>query len=147
MSPFGPRTNGVVSLPDDSVVGLDCQAHDVRGLFREMKKLKGRIWSRTPFGWPYAYLRHERDRQRPPARNALHAFLRDWDILFYYLPLGWLGLAQAELESKGFPEIAAEFLAHAQPDVRRCVRKALCHESSIVLSRARLYGEAMRRTS
>jgi 1-acyl-sn-glycerol-3-phosphate acyltransferase len=74
--------------------------YDLRGLFREMKKLKGRIWSRTPLGWPYAYLRHDRDRQRPPARNALHAFLRDWDILFYYLPLGWLGIALARMLRK-----------------------------------------------
>jgi len=74
--------------------------YDVRGLFREMKKLKGRIWSRTPLGWPYAYLRHDRDRQRPPARSALHAFLRDWDILFYYLPLGWLGIALTRMLRK-----------------------------------------------
>jgi len=74
--------------------------YDVRGLFREMKKLKGRIWSRTPLGWPYAYLRHQRDRERPPARNALHAFLRDWDIVFFYLPLGWLGLALTRMLRK-----------------------------------------------
>lgn len=74
--------------------------YDVRGLFREMKKLKGRIWSRTPLGWPYAYLRHDRDRHRPPARSALHAFLRDWDILFFYLPLGWLGIALARMLRK-----------------------------------------------
>lgn len=82
---------------DAAVAEHGARPYDVRGLIREMKKLKGRIWSRTPFGWPYAYLRHERDRQRPPARNALHAFLRDWDILFYYLPLGWIGLALARL--------------------------------------------------
>ncbi|SOD02135.1 1-acyl-sn-glycerol-3-phosphate acyltransferase [bacterium JGI 053] len=74
--------------------------YDVRGLFREMKKLKGRIWSRTPLGWPYAYLRHDRDRARPPARNALHAFLRDWDIVFFYLPLGWIGLALTRMLRK-----------------------------------------------
>jgi 1-acyl-sn-glycerol-3-phosphate acyltransferase len=68
---------------------------DLRGLWHSMRKLKGRIWSRTPLGWPYAYIRHDRDRHRPPARNGLHAFLRDWDILFYYLPLGWLGIALA----------------------------------------------------
>ncbi|HEX8243413.1 MAG TPA: 1-acyl-sn-glycerol-3-phosphate acyltransferase, partial [Longimicrobium sp.] len=70
---------------------------DVRGLVRSMRKLKGRIWSRTPLGWPYAYVRHDRDRRRPAARNALHAFLRDWDILFYYVPFGWIGLALARV--------------------------------------------------
>jgi 1-acyl-sn-glycerol-3-phosphate acyltransferase len=73
---------------------------DVRGLVRSMRRLKGRIWSRTPLGWPYAYVRHDRDRHRPPARNGLHAFLRDWDILFYYLPLGWIGLALARVFRK-----------------------------------------------
>jgi 1-acyl-sn-glycerol-3-phosphate acyltransferase len=82
---------------DAAVAEHGKKPYDVRGLFREMKKLKGRIWSRTPLGWPYAYLRHERDRRRPPARGALHAFLRDWDVLFYYLPLGWLGIALARM--------------------------------------------------
>jgi len=85
---------------DAAVAEHGAKPYDVRGLFRAMKQLKGRIWSRTPLGWPYAYLRHERDRRRPPARSALHAFLRDWDILFYYLPLGWLGLALARMLRK-----------------------------------------------
>jgi 1-acyl-sn-glycerol-3-phosphate acyltransferase len=73
---------------------------DLKGLWASMRKLKGRIWSRTPFGWPYAYIQHDRDRQRPPARGRLHAFLRDWDILFYYLPLGWIGIALARVLRK-----------------------------------------------
>jgi 1-acyl-sn-glycerol-3-phosphate acyltransferase len=85
---------------DAAVAEHGAKPYDVRGLFREMKKLKGRIWSRTPLGWPYAYLRHDRDRDRPPARNALHAFLRDWDILFFYLPLGWVGLALTRMLRK-----------------------------------------------
>jgi 1-acyl-sn-glycerol-3-phosphate acyltransferase len=74
--------------------------YDLRGLFRELWKVRGRIWRTTPFGWPYAYLQHDRDRHRPPARNALHRWLRDWDILFFYLPLGWLGLALARMLRK-----------------------------------------------
>ena len=85
---------------DAAVAEHGKKPYDVRGLFREMKKLKGRIWSRTPLGWPYAYLRHERDPKRPPARSALHAFLRDWDVIFYYLPLGWLGIALARMLRK-----------------------------------------------
>lgn len=42
-----------------------------------------------PWGWPWALLRHHRDQQRPPARNRLHAVLRDWDIFAYYVPFGW----------------------------------------------------------
>jgi hypothetical protein len=85
---------------DAAVAAHGAKPYDVRGLFQEMKKLKGRIWSRTPLGWPYAYLRHDRDHHRPPARSALHAFLRDWDILFFYLPLGWLGIALARMLRK-----------------------------------------------
>jgi 1-acyl-sn-glycerol-3-phosphate acyltransferase len=70
---------------------------DTAGFVRALKSIAGRRWSATPLGWPYAYLRLERDRHRPPARNALHAFLRDWDILFFYLPLGWIGLAVCRL--------------------------------------------------
>jgi len=82
---------------DAAVAEHGSKPWDLRGLFRSMRKLKGRIWSRTPFGWPYAYLRHDRDRRRPPARSGLHAFLRDWDILFYYVPFGWIGLALARV--------------------------------------------------
>ncbi len=80
---------------DAAVAAHGAKPWDLRGLWKSMKKLMGRIWSRTPLGWPYAYVRADRDRARPPARNGLHAFLRDWDILFYYLPLGWIGLALA----------------------------------------------------
>jgi 1-acyl-sn-glycerol-3-phosphate acyltransferase len=73
---------------------------DLRGLWKSMGKIRGRIWSRTPLGWPYAYIRRDRDRERPPARNGLHAFLRDWDILFYYMPLGWIGIALARILRK-----------------------------------------------
>lgn len=69
--------------------------YDLKGLWASLKKIRGRIWRTTPFGWPYTYLQFDRDRQRPPARNRLHAFLRDWDILFFYVPLGWIGLALA----------------------------------------------------
>jgi 1-acyl-sn-glycerol-3-phosphate acyltransferase len=66
---------------------------DVRGLVRSLRGIRGRIFRTTPLGWPLAFLQHDRDRQRPRPRNRLHAFLRDLDIAFYYLPLGWLGIA------------------------------------------------------
>jgi 1-acyl-sn-glycerol-3-phosphate acyltransferase len=66
---------------------------DVRGLFREMRKIRGRIFRTTPLGWPYAFLQFARDRERAPARNFVHRWLRDLDVWFYYLPLGWLGIA------------------------------------------------------
>ncbi len=42
-----------------------------------------------PTGWPVTFIRNDRDRRRPPARNQLLAWLRDFDLLAFYLPLGW----------------------------------------------------------
>lgn len=64
-----------------------------------MRALRGRAgwWRAIPLTWPFTFLRHERDRTRPPARNRLHAFVRDLDLLAFYLPFGWplLTLARA----------------------------------------------------
>jgi hypothetical protein len=50
-----------------------------------------------PIGWPVTFLRQERDRRRAPARHRWHGWLRDWDLLFFYVPFGWplLSLARA----------------------------------------------------
>lgn len=78
---------------DRAVAEHGRKPYDLKGLVASMRGIRGRILRTLPIGWPYAFLRHERDRQRPPARSRLHAFVRDLDILFYYLPLGWLGIA------------------------------------------------------
>jgi len=64
---------------------------DLRSLARELRQARreGHALRCTPLGWPIAYLTQERDRKRPPARSRWHALLRDWDLLGYYLPLGW----------------------------------------------------------
>lgn len=48
-----------------------------------------------PWGWPRAFVRQHRDRSRPPARNRLHAWWRDWDVLGWHLPFGWALLSLA----------------------------------------------------
>ena len=58
-------------------------------LWRALRAARPRALRATPLGWPVAFLRHERDRHRPPARNRLHALLRDWDLIGFYLPFGW----------------------------------------------------------
>lgn len=78
---------------DRAVAEHGRKPYDWRGLVRSMRKIRGRILRTTPIGWPCTFLRHERDRQRPAARGRLLAFVRDLDILFYYVPLGWLGIA------------------------------------------------------
>jgi 1-acyl-sn-glycerol-3-phosphate acyltransferase len=60
-----------------------------RGLFSGLRRAKGVIWRVLPTGWPVSFLRHERDLARPKARSRVHAFLRDLDLLAFYLPFGW----------------------------------------------------------
>lgn len=42
-----------------------------------------------PPAWTVAMVRQDRDRHRPRARNRLLGLLRDWDLLFFYMPFGW----------------------------------------------------------
>ncbi len=65
--------------------------YDAGSLTRELRDAlsRRRFWKSIPPGWPGSFVRFDRDLRRPPARNALHALLRDWDVLGFYLPLGW----------------------------------------------------------
>jgi 1-acyl-sn-glycerol-3-phosphate acyltransferase len=69
----------------------------VRTLLPALRQAKGRLGRIFPWGWPLAFIREDRDRRRPPARNRLHGLLRDWDLIGFYLPFGWpiLSLARA----------------------------------------------------
>jgi hypothetical protein len=60
-----------------------------------MKAIKKYPLAAWPTGWPYLFLQHARNLERPPAKNRLHAFLRDWDIMLFYVPLGWIFIALA----------------------------------------------------
>ncbi len=66
-----------------------------RLLRKHFKKTKGKRSLFVPFTWVWHFLGHERDQYRPPARNAIHRVLRDWDLFLYYLPGGWLFLSLA----------------------------------------------------
>lgn len=66
--------------------------YDIKSWFHAMKRLGKKAFLFFPLGWPYAFIRHARDLDRPNARNRFHAFLRDFDIFFYYVPLGWFFL-------------------------------------------------------
>jgi hypothetical protein len=65
----------------------------VGSLWQKFRDTKASRWKILPIGWPLAFVRHERDARRPPAKNWLHAFVRDLDLIGYYLPLGWLFLS------------------------------------------------------
>jgi len=80
---------------DEAVREHGDQPYDLAGFWENMRALKDGVLAATPLGWPVSFVRHERDRRRPPAKNKLHAFARDLDLLAYYLPFGWLLLAAA----------------------------------------------------
>jgi 1-acyl-sn-glycerol-3-phosphate acyltransferase len=63
--------------------------YDWRSLWRGLRSAGGRIGRVLPTGWPLSFIRYDRDRRRPNARNRLHALLRDIDLVAFYLPLGW----------------------------------------------------------
>jgi 1-acyl-sn-glycerol-3-phosphate acyltransferase len=62
---------------------------DLRSLGRELWKARGKWLRVTPLGWPVAFIKQERDRHRAPARGRLHGWLRDWDLVGFYVPFGW----------------------------------------------------------
>jgi 1-acyl-sn-glycerol-3-phosphate acyltransferase len=67
--------------------------YDWGGFVDAMKSIKGKILRTTPLGWPLSYLQHDRDMKRPPAKNKLHAWLRDLDVAAWYMPFGWFLIA------------------------------------------------------
>lgn len=65
----------------------------LRRAFKELKEKGLSRFLATPLGWPIQFLSHERNLRRKPAKNRLFALLRDWDLIFFYIPFGWLFLA------------------------------------------------------
>ena len=64
--------------------------YDWRSFFHVLRTSGRRFFRAFPTGWPLAFVCFDRNRQRPPARNRLHAIVRDLDLAFFYLPLiGW----------------------------------------------------------
>ncbi len=78
---------------DRAVETYGKKPYDWQGLKAAMKQREGGLFKAIPLGWPFAFVQHDRDLQRSPARNKLHAALRDLDILAFYLPFGWFVLA------------------------------------------------------
>ena len=76
---------------DAHVARYGRRPYNARSLIGGLRRARSRgILRRVlPTGWPVAFIRHDRDQRRPPARNRLHGWLRDFDLLAFYLPLGW----------------------------------------------------------
>jgi len=74
---------------DAAVARHGSSRYAIGDLLRAIRRSTTSVIRIVPLGWPVAFLRHERDRARPPARSRLHAWLRDWDLIGFYLPFGW----------------------------------------------------------
>lgn len=74
---------------DQLVAQYGKKPYDMGSFWRAMPKTPLKFLRLWPWSWPWVFLRYERNRRRP--RSFLNLF-RDWDILSYYLPLGWLPL-------------------------------------------------------
>ena len=60
-----------------------------RSLRKELWAARKRLFKLLPLGWPAEFIRYERDTRFPPARRGFRRLLRDWDLIGFYLPLGW----------------------------------------------------------
>ena len=68
--------------------------YDFASFFQAFRRLKKRRWITSPFGWPILFTRHYRDfHDRKAKRNITSRWMRDWDLIGYYLPFGWIFLA------------------------------------------------------
>ena len=65
-----------------------------RTLISSFRTIKGKRWLTSPFGWPILFTRHYRDfYDRKSGKKNPNHWLRDWDLIGYYLPFGWILLA------------------------------------------------------
>ena len=78
---------------DQHVERYGKRPYGLRLLLRHFRRAEGFRSLFMPLTWVWHFVRHTRDRERPPARGKLHAILRDWDLLFYYVPFGWFPLS------------------------------------------------------
>ena len=84
---------------DESVDTFGKKPYDIKGWWKSMRTLKDDFWRFLPTGWPYAFIQHERNPFRKPASKLVN-FFRDWDILAFYVPFGWILIAFIRLLRK-----------------------------------------------
>ncbi|MDI6402249.1 1-acyl-sn-glycerol-3-phosphate acyltransferase [Balneolaceae bacterium ANBcel3] len=67
-----------------------------KSLLSAFKIRTGKRLLTTPFGWPVLYTRHYRDYfDKKDKRKKTSRLKRDWDLIGYYLPFGWIFLSLA----------------------------------------------------
>lgn len=62
---------------------------DLRSFWKSVRGGTPSLGRVLPPAWTLTMVRQDRDRHRPPARSRLAGLLRDWDLLFFYMPFGW----------------------------------------------------------
>ncbi len=68
--------------------------YNISTLFHSFRNLHKKRWITSPFGWPILFTRHFRDYyENSSGKTVRNRFLRDWDLIGYYLPFGWLFLS------------------------------------------------------
>ncbi len=63
--------------------------YQCRSLGRELWRGRRRLANILPIGWTAVFVKLHRNTMRPRARSRLVRWLRDWDLIGFYLPLGW----------------------------------------------------------
>ena len=67
--------------------------YDYPSLRASFRKLGWRMFRYTPIGWPFLFIKQDRDLHRNPASNRFVRWMRDLDIWAYFIPLGWIIIA------------------------------------------------------
>jgi len=60
-----------------------------RSLRRRLWRGRWRLLNILPIGWTALFVKLHRNTMRPRVEGALRRWLRDWDLVGFYLPFGW----------------------------------------------------------
>ncbi len=79
---------------DELVAEHGKKPYHFASLIRSFRGIRGQRWLTSAFGWPILFTRHYRDfHDRKNKRTTPNRWFRDWDLIGYYLPFGWILLA------------------------------------------------------
>lgn len=85
------------AMLDRNVAVYGHHPYDWRSLRAALRSAGPRLARALPTGWPISFIRNHRDHYRGPARSKWHAFIRDFDLVAFYIPFGWPLLSLARM--------------------------------------------------
>ena len=77
---------------NDAVEVHGKKPYEMNSFVKKMRELGWGWLKATPLGWPFSYIKNERDLYRPKA-GFLWSTIRDWDIWLFFVPFGWIFLS------------------------------------------------------